>query len=133
MKYLLIALLLISSLTYAESVIEQKVEELHDRWISLENEIMIIKQEIKKTTIELAKNNLANLLGIDKSEIQVKSVEKVTWSDTALGYEEKGYGYATVETDGFRIILSYNGKGYEYHTDMTGYVKLDPKAKEQFI
>ena len=61
-----------------------------------------------------AKEDLANCKGIDKEQIAVAAVN---WPDTSLGCPEPGMVYAHVVTRGYRILLSYDGRIYEYHSD----------------
>ncbi len=63
-----------------------------------------------------AKADLARRKGIDKDEITVVTVEAVDWPDTSLGCPEPGMMYAQIITPGYKILLSYEGKIYEYHS-----------------
>ncbi len=63
-----------------------------------------------------AKTDLARRKGIDKDEIVVVATEAVDWPDTSLGCPEPGMMYAQVITPGNKILLSYEGKTYEYHS-----------------
>lgn len=67
--------------------------------------------------VEQAKEDMANRKGIDKEQIAVVEVKAVNWPDTSLGCPEPGMVYAQVITPGYRILLSYNGQIYEYHSD----------------
>ncbi len=78
---------------------------------------------------ELAKDDLAALLGVKKSDISIESVTEEIWTSGALGFPEKGKFYTQALVNGYRIILIHKGKRYEYHTNSEGYVKLDPKAR----
>ena len=105
-----VSLLLISSLAYAEAPKQTQAEETKNR------------------LIELARQDLAKQLAVGKDEITVKSAEKITWPDSALGYPQEGRYYLQVLTEGYKIILDCNGKDYEYHTNMSN-VKVNPKVK----
>ena len=63
-----------------------------------------------------AKADLARRKGIDKDKIAVVATESVDWPDTSLGYTEPEMMYAQVITPGYKILLSYEGKIYEYHS-----------------
>jgi len=76
---------------------------------------------LEKRIIEIVKQDLAINLNISKDSIQVKSVEKVVWPDSALGFPEKGRNYLQVVTEGYRIVLFCNGQDYEYHTNAEDY------------
>ena len=72
--------------------------------------------------VERAKEDLAKHKGIDKEKIVVVEVDPVDWSDTSLGCPEPGMMYAQVITPGYKILLSYAGETYEYHSDKGNYV-----------
>ena len=81
-----------------------------------------------ETAVERAKEDLANRKGIDREQITVLVVKEVNWPDTSLGCPEPGMMYAQVITPGHRIILSYAGQTYEYHSDQGGrVVYCEPK------
>ncbi|MDX1408310.1 MAG: hypothetical protein R3330_09255, partial [Saprospiraceae bacterium] len=40
----------------------------------------------------------------------------VVWPDSSLGCPQKGMVYADVLTPGYLIVLSADGREYEYHT-----------------
>lgn len=66
--------------------------------------------------IQRAKEDLAAWRRVRVDEIQVAQVEAVTWPDSSLGCPKPGYMYAQVLTPGYRIVLSAQGRTYEYHT-----------------
>jgi hypothetical protein len=72
--------------------------------------------------VERAKEDLANRKGIDKGQIAVVEVKAVDWPDTSLGCPKPGMMYAQVITPGYRILLSYDGQIYSYHSDQHGRV-----------
>ncbi len=67
-----------------------------------------------------ARETLAVRIGVAASQIEVLSVEEVMWSNTSLGCPEPGRQYSDVIVPGFRIILEYEGRKYEYHTNEDG-------------
>lgn len=67
--------------------------------------------------IELARQDLAERLGIDLEQIEVRSAEAVTWPNTSLGCPKPGMMYAEVLVEGYLIELVVDGKSYEYHAD----------------
>ena len=68
--------------------------------------------------VERIKEDLANRKCIDKEQIAVAAVKAVNWLDTRLGCPEPGMVYTQVITPGYRILLSYDGRIYEYHSDL---------------
>ena len=73
-----------------------------------------------ETVIALAKEDLAERLGVAMEKITVLGVESVEWPDTSLGCPQPGRMYAQAITSGYRIILRVGGEQYEYHSDNEG-------------
>jgi hypothetical protein len=65
--------------------------------------------------VEQAIADLAGRLTIDAAEIEVVSVENVTWSDGSLGCPQPGMFYTQALQDGMRVVLSAGGAEYHYH------------------
>lgn len=59
--------------------------------------------------------DLAGRLGIPEEEVEVVSVEEVTWRDGSLGCAKPGMQYTQALVDGTRIVLEAAGSRYEYH------------------
>jgi hypothetical protein len=74
--------------------------------------------------VGLAREDLAETLGLSPEEIRLVSVEAVEWSDASLGCPQPGMMYAQVITPGFRVTLEAGGETYEYHTDTGDHVVL---------
>lgn len=66
---------------------------------------------------ERAKQDLAQRLGIGKGDIREVSASDADFPDGALGAPVAGEMSAQMITSGWRIILSANGKNYEYRAD----------------
>jgi hypothetical protein len=64
----------------------------------------------------LAREDLAQRLGLAEEGIVVQSIEPVTWPDTSLGCPQPGMFYAQILTPGYLVILEAGGEAYEYHT-----------------
>ena len=76
-----------------------------------------------------AAEKLAADLKVDTSSVTVVSSEMVTWSDSCLGLGGPAESCLQVETPGFRVVLSVDGKTYIYRTDFSGSnVRLDTTA-----
>ena len=69
-----------------------------------------------------AKEDLAQRLGINTSEIKLLKFEAVTWPNASLGCPQPGMAYAEVLTPGYLLILSVKGIEYEYHASRGGEV-----------
>lgn len=70
------------------------------------------------SAVARAIDDLAGRLDASTEEIEVQGVTRVTWPDACLGAAQPGEACAQVLTDGFRIILSVEGRAYEYHSDL---------------
>ncbi|MDI6857877.1 MAG: hypothetical protein QME71_06145 [Dehalococcoidia bacterium] len=70
------------------------------------------------SAVAVAIDDLAGRLDAPAEEIEVQEVTRVTWPDACLGAAQPGEACAQVLTDGFRIILSVEGRAYEYHSDL---------------
>ena len=85
--------------------------------------------------VALAKNHLAQQLGIAETEIELVSIQNVVWPDASLGVPEPGKVYAQVIVPGFRIVLSAQGKEYVYHAGKVGekmvVIQALPEEKER--
>lgn len=82
--------------------------------------------------VNLAKQDLANRLKIDVSQISLVEVVEVTWPNAALGCPSPGKNYATGRVPGYRIRLEANGTEYVYNTDLTGQIILCPQQDEPY-
>ena len=71
-------------------------------------------------TVDLARTDLAARLKIAVAQIQVVSFEQVEWPDASVGCAKLGVMYIQVITPGYKIVLSVDGKTYEYHGKAQG-------------
>jgi hypothetical protein len=72
----------------------------------------------KDDYIKMAIDNLSNMEHLDKTKIIVKSAEVIDWGDTSLGCSKEGMMYAQIITPGYKIMLSAEGKDYDYHAGL---------------
>ena len=54
------------------------------------------------------------------SDVQIESVERVTWRDGSLGCPEPGMFYTQALVPGFRVILVVDGRRFDYRTGRGG-------------
>jgi hypothetical protein len=84
--------------------------------------------------VQLAKEDLAEYLGIPETDLElIKLVEvtAVTWKDPDLGYPPRaGSKKQQGLTPGFLIYLSYSGREYQYHSSFSRVVFV-PAGKGQ--
>jgi hypothetical protein len=84
--------------------------------------------------VQLAKEDLAQRLGIARESIQLVSMEAEEWPDASLGCPQPGETYAQVITPGLRVRLVAQEQVYEYHTDAGQFAVLcqeEPMPNEQ--
>jgi hypothetical protein len=65
--------------------------------------------------VERAKEDLAQRLNIDLTQINLIEAKAVVWPDASLGCPQPGMLYKQVPEDGALIVLQANGITYEYH------------------
>jgi hypothetical protein len=81
--------------------------------------------------VEEAVVDLATRLGVSETDIELISIEEVTWSDGSLGCPEPGKSYTQALVEGHRIVLGHEEKVYVYHTggDLGPFLCPNPEAK----
>ena len=71
----------------------------------------------KDEAVEKARNDLAQRLNLDPSEVNEQSVEDDDFPDMALGAPEDDEMSGQMISSGWRIRLSADGHAYEYRAD----------------
>jgi hypothetical protein len=69
--------------------------------------------------VALAKEHLAQKLGIPVEQIALSEVRPVVWRDASLGCPKPAIDYIQVETPGYNILLEAGGQTYNYHTNQS--------------
>lgn len=59
--------------------------------------------------------DLVQRTAAEPNQIEVVSAEPVVWNDGSLGCPKPGVDYIQVLIDGYRIVLKYAGREYDYH------------------
>jgi formylglycine-generating enzyme required for sulfatase activity len=70
--------------------------------------------------IKRATEALAASLGVDTSAVALVSMERQKFPDAALGCVQPGEVAATIETEGYKVVLSAGDAQYELHTNLDG-------------
>jgi hypothetical protein len=70
--------------------------------------------EHQNEVVDRARRDLAQRLGLNESDVAVKSVEPVDFPDAALGAPLADEMSAQMITPGWRVTLKANDKNYEY-------------------
>ncbi len=98
---------------------------------SIDNTTKNQSKSIDMVMTELAKKDAIKRFNI--SETKSVSIIPVQWTDTSLGYPEKGKQIGkdyTIETiKGFVIIIQGDDKLYEYHSDYSRIVPPESNLK----
>ena len=71
----------------------------------------------QQAIVTRARESLARELGTNAGDIDVIEAAEGEWRDSALGCPKPGVRYLRVITPGYRIVLEWMGKRYEYHSD----------------
>lgn len=66
--------------------------------------------------VRLAKEDLAQRLDVPLEQIELVSMEAVTWPDGSLGCPEPGVEYIQVQREGSLIRLRVGKRVYQYHS-----------------
>lgn len=82
--------------------------------------ITIPTQDMEQTIVEVVKIVLADKLNLGVNQINLYSMERVTWMDDCLAIQWSGDICNLVETPGFRVILQVGDDYFTYHTNLTG-------------
>lgn len=69
-----------------------------------------------------ARNALAELLGVKAEEIEIRSVQSVTWPDGCLGLAKSDEMCTMAIVPGYRVMLVFGREEHTYRTDETGRV-----------
>ncbi len=72
--------------------------------------------------VGMARADMVKQFGIQEGAISVVKVEAREWPDSSLGCPQPGMMYSQVITPGYLIVLSANGKQYEYHASRTNVI-----------
>lgn len=67
-----------------------------------------------------ARETLAQQIQAKAADIQVDKIERVEWPNGCLGVQMPGRMCTQMIVPGYRVIFSYQGKQYEFHTDEAG-------------
>lgn len=66
--------------------------------------------------IQMAREDLAERLGVAEDQIEVLEARAVVWPDASLGCPQPGMAYIQIPFDGGLIRLEAGGQEYNYHT-----------------
>lgn len=75
----------------------------------------------------LARQALADELGIDPGRITVAKIESARWEDTCLELPASGESCEPTEIDGYLVEMTFAGQTYAYHTDLETVFRRVPR------
>ena len=85
-----------------------------------------VRGEVPDDLLEKIYADLESRTGGRQSDFELRSAEAVRWNDASLGCAEPGSMYQQVLTDGFRVVIKYQQKEYDYRAADRDYFKLCP-------
>jgi nucleotide-binding universal stress UspA family protein len=71
--------------------------------------------ERSSSMVVAAVADLAARLGVNAASIEIADARAVTWPDNSCGCPEPGMMYVQRPVEGALVVLSYQGRRYEYH------------------
>lgn len=74
--------------------------------------------------IQTAIRDLAGRLEADEESIEVVESRSVEWPDGSIGCPEDSLSYTQAIVDGVQVLLSSDGKIYDYHAGLDGEIFL---------
>ncbi len=70
--------------------------------------------------VTVARQFIAQQLGVPPDQVTVTYVEQMIWTDTCLGIQQPNQVCAPALVPGYRILMSYGNRKFEAHTDLKG-------------
>ena len=80
--------------------------------------------------MELARNDLAQQLGVDAARIRIAGMKPQTWSDSAMECPIADETVKPGPLQGYKLSLRYQRRVYTYHTDMVSVRACPPISKD---
>ncbi len=76
------------------------------------------RMEQASKLLNAAREELAEKLNVQPTQIKITAIEAKTWPDASLGCPQPGTQYTQIETPGLVIDLELGGSNYRYHTSL---------------
>jgi hypothetical protein len=80
--------------------------------------------EVPDSILSAAREDLALKLDISPDAIEVRQAAAVLWSDGSLGCPRPDEVYTQAQIPGFRIVLAYGDREYDYRATEGGFLML---------
>ncbi|MTV25356.1 hypothetical protein FTX61_08040 [Nitriliruptoraceae bacterium ZYF776] len=81
----------------------------------VEDEVPSDVPDALRAQVDAAIDDLAAEAGVDASEVEVVSAQRVTWSDGSRGCPQPDQMYTMALVEGYRIVLAVDGDEVHYH------------------
>ncbi len=77
----------------------------------------------------LARQALADELGLGPERITISKIESARWEDTCLELPASGESCQPAEIDGYRVEMTVSGQTYVFHTDLQDAFRRAPRSE----
>ena len=81
--------------------------------------------------VEAARADAARRSGLPAAQLQVVTLESVTWRDGSLGCPRPDMAYTQALVPGYRVRLQVGSEVWDYHASERGAVALCPAGRSQ--
>jgi hypothetical protein len=81
--------------------------------------------------LQAARADAAQRSGLPQAQLQLVSMESVTWADGSLGCPRPGMLYTQALVPGYRVKLQVGREVWDYHASERGGVVLCPPGQAQ--
>ena len=78
----------------------------------------------------LARQDLAERLAVDESQVIIVSARATTWTDSSLGCADPGRKYDEIRSQGYVLVLRHGSQNYTYHTDLDRLIACPASSEE---
>lgn len=93
-------------------------------------EALVEVDPIAAELVGIAQRLVAQDLDLPTRRVRLVEAQPYAWTDSSLGCPVPGQGYTSVETNGYRIVVSAGGDEYIFHTDFDRVLPCDPDNEQ---
>jgi hypothetical protein len=93
-------------------------------------EALIEIDPIAAELVSIAQRLVAQDLDLPTRRVRFIEAEPYAWTDSSLGCPVPGQTYTSVETNGYRIVVSAGDQEYIFHTDFDRVLPCDPENEQ---
>ena len=80
--------------------------------------------EVPQELLARIREDLAKHTSAEPAAFEVIRAESVTWNDGSLGCSRPGEYYTQAQVPGYRVLLSHEGRQYDYRASSRGHFML---------